>query len=204
MRARSIAVLLVPMLALASLYACSSSSNPAPAGTGGDGAPSETGTGNDTSTGSDTSTRDTSTTDSPTDGPGQDADADAATADEPDGFVPPIPVPCTQAQFDANDMTGLAGIAIVFPNAGAPVQYTNHCVKVSVGTVVTFEGKFSAHPLVPHGGDLPTPIPSQSINPPVGASGFPELDVTMDTAGNYGFRCNAHPGIMFGAIQVVP
>ena len=138
-------------------------------------------------------------------------DADAATADEPDGFVPPDPIPCTQAEFDAvasatgGDFTAAGGVAVVFPTGALPAQYTHHCIKVKLGDVVTFEGMFSFHPLTSFGGDKPSPIPvQQQTNPPVGASGKPELAVTMSTAGNYGFRCAFHPGAMFGAIQVVP
>lgn len=145
--------------------------------------------------------------------PGQDTgapDADAATADEPDGFVPLDPIPCTQAELDAvasatgGDFTAAGGVAVVFPVDGIPVQYTHHCVKVKVGDVVTFEGKFSSHPLGAFGGNVPSPITHTMIDPPAGASGKPELAVTMTTAGNYGYRCDFHPSMMFGAIQVVP
>lgn len=138
-------------------------------------------------------------------------DADAATADEPDGFVPPDPIPCTQAELDAvasdigGDFTAAGGVAVVFPTDPLPAQYTHHCIKVKVGDVVTFEGKFSFHPLTAFGGDKPSPIPQvQQLDPPVGASGKPELAVTMATAGSYGFRCMFHPLQMFGAVQVVP
>jgi plastocyanin len=164
--------------------------------------------------GSDTSIADTSAPDDASEGStGQDTgapDADAATADEPDGFVPLDPIPCTQAEFDAvasatgGDFTAAGGVAVVFPVDGIPMQYTHHCVKVKVGTVVTFEGKFSSHPLGAFGGNVPSPIPHTMIDPAVGVSGKPELPVTMTTAGNYGFRCDFHPLQMFGAVQVVP
>jgi plastocyanin len=171
---------------------------------------------NESGAGTDTGTADTSTVDddaSEGSAPGHDSaapDTDAATADEPDGFVPLAPIPCTQAELDAvasaagGDYTAAGGVAVVFPIDGLPVQYTNHCVKVKVGDVVTFEGKFSFHPLGAFGGNVPSPIPHTTIDPPVGASGKPELAVTMTTAGNYGFRCDFHPGQMFGAVQVVP
>lgn len=164
--------------------------------------------------GSDTSIADTSSPDDASEGStGQDTgapDADAATADEPDGFVPLDPIPCTQAEFDAvasatgGDFTAVGGVAVVFPVDAIPMQYTHHCVKVKVGDVVTFEGKFSSHPLGAFGGNVPSPIPHQMMDPAVGVSGKPELPVTMTTAGNYGFRCDFHPGKMFGAVQVVP
>lgn len=116
-----------------------------------------------------------------------------------------IAVRCTQAEFDqkagtgGGDFTGFGGADISFPTAGAPAQYTNHCVKVKVGSKVTFAGTFSSHPLEPAGGDNPTPIPSQSTDPAGGAFTF-----TVATAGTFGFECAFHPTIMFGAIQVVP
>lgn len=212
MRARHLALIVTSLAFGSALYACSTT----PGGPLGlidrdDAEPP-----NEAGSGSDTSTADTSTPADASDGsaPGTDAggpDADAATADEPDGFVPPDPIPCTQAEFDAvasgigGDFTAAGGVAVVFPTDALPVQYTHHCIKVKVGDVVTFEGKFSSHPLASFGGDKPSPIPQQTmIDPPVGASGKPELAVTMSTAGNYGFRCAFHPLQMFGAVQVVP
>jgi hypothetical protein len=134
---------------------------------------------------------------------GSDADADAAPASN--GTT------CTQAEFDAvcgptgGDCTGAtAQINVTFPNDAIPVQYTNRCVKVKVGTDIDFAGDFVLHPLEPAGGDVPTPIPTQTANPPVGGSGLPELVVKMTAAGTYGFHCVEHPTVMAGAIQVVP
>jgi plastocyanin len=215
MRVRHVAAIVVSLACCGSLYllaACSSN----PGGPLGlidhdDSAPPrESGAGSDTST-ADTSTPDDASEASPGDAARFDADADAATADEPDGFVPPDPIPCTQAEFDAvasgvgGDFTAAGGVAVVFPVDAFPAQYTHHCIKVKVGDVVTFEGMFSFHPLTSFGGAKPSPIPAQQqTNPPVGASGMPELAVTMSTAGNYGFRCGFHPLAMFGAVQVVP
>lgn len=116
-----------------------------------------------------------------------------------------IPVRCTQAEFDAaktqagGDFTGDTGVDIGFPTDGTIQQYVQHCVKVKKGTDITIAGKFSSHPLEPNGGDLPTFIPSQSTDPPGGMITF-----KASTVGTYGFECNFHPSIMFGAIQVVP
>lgn len=112
---------------------------------------------------------------------------------------------CTQAELDQSvgpgggDFTAMTSVEITFPTDGAPAQYTNRCAKVKVGTTVTFSGSFSSHPLEPNGGDKPTPIPSDTMDVDGGG-----LDVTMTTAGTYGFECAFHPSIMFGAIQVVP
>ena len=140
---------------------------------------------------------------------GADAAASDATPATPDAGAPDtstaIAVRCTQAEFDqkagtgGGDFTGFGGADISFPTTGAPAQYTNHCVKVKVGSNVTWAGSFSSHPLQPAGGDTPTPIPSQSTDPAAGA-----VSVVMSTAGTYGFECGFHPTIMFGAVQVVP
>lgn len=118
-----------------------------------------------------------------------------------------VPVRCTAAEFNATasdaggDQTGGSGGAVVsFPRSEGPVQYTNNCVKVKVGTVVTFTGSFMFHPLQPNGGDTPTPIPALTANDPDGGA----LAVTMSNAGTFGYQCQVHPGIMYGAIQVVP
>ncbi len=114
-------------------------------------------------------------------------------------------VRCTQAEFDqmngpgGGDFTSFGGADISFPTTAAPAQYVNHCVKVKVGANITFAGSFASHPLVPSGGDTPSPIPSQSTDVDGGAVSF-----DVPNKGTYGFECGFHPSIMFGAIQVVP
>ena len=78
-----------------------------------------------------------------------------------------------------------------------PAQYTNNCIKVKAGTKATFTGNFGFHPLEPNGGDSPTPIPAAKNT---GTT----LEITVTTAGRFGYECSVHPGSMFGAIQVVP
>lgn len=114
---------------------------------------------------------------------------------------------CTQADFDktasttggGGDFTASPGVVILFPPAPEPLQYSNRCSKVKVGSTVSFQGRFSVHPLQPKGGDTPTPIPSQSADLPGDM-----LAITFTAKGTFGFQCNFHPSIMFGAIQVVP
>lgn len=179
------------VLAIAALHACSSDSSD-----DGGGASTNEGGGGTTETGSDTSTA--------TDGAQQADVVDSSVADAfdaSDGFDgfdgnTRKPIPCTQVQLDANDLTNMATVTITFPVGGGAQQYSPSCMKVSKDTVITFTGGFGSHPLEPFGGDTPTAIPSKSSGTTV--------DVTMDTLGDYGFRCNFHPGVMFGAIQVVP
>ena len=118
-----------------------------------------------------------------------------------------LPVRCTPAEFNASasdaggDQTGgSGGVVVSFPRGEGPMQYTNNCVKVKVGTVVTFTGSFTFHPLQPNGGDTPTPIPALTAIDLDGGA----LGITMSNAGTFGYQCQVHPGIMYGAIQVVP
>jgi plastocyanin len=68
----------------------------------------------------------------------------------------------------------------------------SHCTKVSAGQSVTWVGNLSDHPLLPQGGDSPSPIASADG----GMATFPE-------AGAFGFVCQNH-AFMTGAILVVP
>jgi plastocyanin len=124
-----------------------------------------------------------------------------------DQAVTPAPVRCKAADFNAaasdagGDLTNTTGgVTIAFPTMAGPAQYTNNCIKVKAGTVVTFTGSFTFHPLEPNGGDTPSPFPALSSADVDGGS----LSFTMSTAGTFGYQCQFHPGTMFGAIQVVP
>jgi len=64
---------------------------------------------------------------------------------------------------------------------------------------VTFTGAFDKHPLEPAGGDSPNPIPLTEATPAGG-----KLVVSFTKAGVFGYRCEFHPTVMFGAIKVVP
>jgi len=194
----------VSLLALGVLYACSDNGEPAvPVGDAGNGTSLESGGGADTSRpdGADAQVQQDAGTDA-TDASGASDAFDAS--DGFDGFDGNTmqPIRCTQAEFDAvasavgGDYSAAGGVQIDFPTGAAPAQYTKHCIKVKLGDVVTFAGAFGAHPLMPFGGTEPSPIPLTQAGT--------TLDVTMDTLGDYGFRCMFHPGSMFGAIQVVP
>ena len=114
---------------------------------------------------------------------------------------------CTQAELDQGDFTdagadsGADGgvVELVFNTGANPIQYTNHCTKLKVGSRVTFKGSFLQHPLEPAGGDEPSPIPVVDKDQPSGS-----IVVELPKAGTFGFQCAFHPLAMFGAIQVVP
>jgi plastocyanin len=142
---------------------------------------------------------------------GSDAGEDSATAEggtTPDaGLVESgtSSIRCTQADFDkaagagGGDFTSFPGVDISFPTGNTPMQYTNHCAKVKVGSTVTFSGSFANHPLGPSAGSpANTPIPSQSDDTDGGTLSF-----TVPNAGTFGFECQFHAS-MFGALEVVP
>ena len=131
---------------------------------------------------------------------------DTSAADAGDTGGGKVVAMCTQADFDApasakgGDYTGQPGVTITFPTGSAPAQYTNRCAKVKVGATVTFTGSFADHPLEPNGGDTPTPIPMLQNTAPDGGV----LSLKPAAKGTFGYECNFHPSLMFGAIQVVP
>ena len=86
------------------------------------------------------------------------------------------------------------------------VAYNPRCIRVKVGTIVTFAGDFEAHPLWGayqwQGGYLnddksPFPFPPKS-------SGM-SLDVTMPSIGSFPYVCTKHNHLgMIGAVIVEP
>lgn len=64
------------------------------------------------------------------------------------------------------------------------------CMQVRVGQSVTFDGDLDNHPMVPSGGDMPSPVGGAVA--------------TFTAPGTYGYRCIPHPAEMNGAIHVVP
>jgi plastocyanin len=68
---------------------------------------------------------------------------------------------------------------------------------IKAGQSVTFqEGDFSNHPLESANGTLPSPI--------IETNSGTTVTFAFATAGTYGFECEFHPAIMYGAINVVP
>jgi plastocyanin len=107
---------------------------------------------------------------------------------------------CSCTEASAQDLTAQAQATVSF----ACCDYSPGCIKVKVGTQVTWSGAFDEHPMSPFAtlGTLPNPIPTTST----GAS----VSVTFTAAGAYGFVCTAHGaelavgGGMCGAVFVVP
>jgi plastocyanin len=111
---------------------------------------------------------------------------------------------CSQADFDANDKTAVAGAAeraIHFTTAVVN-QYSPPCMKIKAGQSVTWssaDGRgqaFASHPLEPAGGSANSPI---TLLDQGDAGTF-----TFPAAGIFGFECAMHSRSMFGAILVVP
>lgn len=107
---------------------------------------------------------------------------------------------CTPYDFAMNDHTAPADPRIIgFPYDPAPAQYSPRCMKIKAGQTITWKGDFRFHPLVPAGGDVPSPI---TIDPmPSGT----ERAIAFPSAGFFGFECSTHGApAMYGAIFVVP
>ena len=100
---------------------------------------------------------------------------------------------CTDAELDADDH--LATGADVSAN-NTVAQYTPHCVRIKVGKSVGFYGPFTQHPISGNG-EAGNPIPKVS-------SGTDSGRITFPAAGTFGFHCEDHPDVMYGAVKVVP
>lgn len=198
---KRLSVLLLSLSIAGSAYACSSDDSTGTA------TPSED-AGVDTGAVTTRPDADTSGTDSST---GSDAATSQDSATSMDGMVmndtgtdaadASATVPCTDAELNdaANDHTA-NGADVSFPTTGAPMQYTNHCVKIKVGQKVNFNGAFSKHPLASFGGTTPSPIPALTDTDQPSDN----LQITFTAAGDYGYHCAQHPSMMFGAVRVVP
>lgn len=111
----------------------------------------------------------------------------------------PPPIRCTPEELAALDLSGGGELEITFEDGANPRQYTNRCATVKVGATVVFKGSFFQHPLQAAGGDTPSPIPYTASDPP-----GQTLSVTMSAPGIFGYECEFHPTLMYGAIKVVP
>jgi plastocyanin len=115
------------------------------------------------------------------------------------GDAGPPAIRCTDEELAANDKTDGGALEITFLKTANPKQYENRCATVKVGASVTFSGSFLQHPLEAAGGDSPNPIPYTTEDQP-----NDKLVVQMPTVGTFGYQCEFHPTLMFGAIRVVP
>lgn len=115
---------------------------------------------------------------------------------EAEAAAPPrVPVRCTDEELSSGTTEKLE---ITFERGANPRQYTNRCATVKVGATVTFSGSFKQHPLRAAGGDTPNPIPYTETDRP-----GDKLEVVMPAVGTFGYECEFHPTLMFGAIRVV-
>jgi plastocyanin len=108
---------------------------------------------------------------------------------------------CTVAT--AQDLTAMTTATVTFDNGN--LTYAPKCIKVALGTSVTFNGAFAGHPLlggVVNGG-MTTPDAAGPFVP-VTNSGNSKT-VVMSTAGTFPYYCVPHATLgMNGAVFVVP
>jgi len=113
---------------------------------------------------------------------------------------------CPEDPLDADDETGKAAITLQAWSNGAPNFEHLACVRVSPGTVVTWEGSFDAHPLV--GGTKMGGIEAPDSNSPItlaepaSPTGPSTTEVTFTVAGTFPYYCEFHAN-MTGVIWVV-
>jgi plastocyanin len=124
---------------------------------------------------------------------------DARSEASPADAKAPIAIRCSEQELAANDKSDGGVLEITFNQGANPAQYQNRCATVKVGASVSFSGSFAQHPLEPAGGDVDSPIPHTTNNPENG-----RLVITMARPGTFGFQCEFHPILMFGALRVVP
>jgi hypothetical protein len=139
-----------------------------------------------------------------TDGPASDSGTAEVIADA----APATVNGCTAADFAANDRTADAAERVILaPDGPAPAQFSPHCMRVRASQTVTWKGDLSSHPIsykliaAADGGfnDAAT----------VATHGDADGGATQDTVQandemTIAFRCDEHPTIMFGAVDVVP
>jgi plastocyanin len=100
----------------------------------------------------------------------------------------------------ATVLTGGAPTTVLFSN----FSYAPKCIKVTTGTVVTFDGDFTTHPL--QGGEVVagTKVPATSGPFMTLTSTGSSTPFTMSTAGTFPYYCDPHAlGGMTGAVFVV-
>ena len=172
------------MIGCAAVWACSGDDTGTDAGQDAGNDATTTDSGGQDSGGQDATGNDAATTDSGSDATASDSGTDS-------GGDAGLVNGCTTFV----DMTADGGV-ITGPNGPQPSQYQPNCVHIKTGQSVTWNSKFSNHPLQPSGGTTPTPITLTNTGTTVTFS-FPN-------AGTFGYHCQVHPGMMFGAVEVTP
>ncbi len=102
---------------------------------------------------------------------------------------------------DETDADAAQSVAIVWDFGLA--KSAMRCIKVKVGTSVSFKGDFGAHPIASLGGDTPTPFADAQDNVMNPGTTEERTTVEFKTAGTFGYYCTFHR-TMKGAVQVVP
>ncbi len=114
---------------------------------------------------------------------------------------------CGAADFAASDHTADADPRVVrAPDGPAPAQFDPSCMRVKTGQTVTWRGDLAAHPIAfvftpAIGGDAGSAGPDIVVGDSDG--GLTTDTVTTRVAGVLQFECIEHPGVMFGAVQIV-
>jgi plastocyanin len=105
-------------------------------------------------------------------------------------------------------MTGMGTVTVSF-GGGVGNNYDPECVKVTQGTVITFNGNFSTHPMI--GGEVDTvamtktPASSGPFIPITNTGMSATFAFSMSALGNFPYYCDVHAlGGMAGAVFVVP
>ena len=100
--------------------------------------------------------------------------------------------PCT------NESAYMTGTTIDFGLISGAFAYSPNCLKVPVGSTVTFSGDFTGHPLEPstmRGNTTNNPITAVSAN----LDGAMTTSFTFPTAGFYAYFCSFHGSSDTGA-----
>ncbi|MCB9787698.1 MAG: hypothetical protein H6744_13530 [Deltaproteobacteria bacterium] len=125
-----------------------------------------------------------------------DATPDAVADTTPDTTETPLNG-CTMAE--ATDRTGESAVSLT--DISAWTLPHKACIIVDEGTVVTWSGNFTFHPLT--GGETPTPDATSPITIAGPGTGTTDIAVTFTTAGSYPYYCLVHLSSMQGVVYVV-
>jgi plastocyanin len=100
---------------------------------------------------------------------------------------------CTEADFNAGDMTAIAGTINIGLVGSQP--YSPTCVRVQAGQAVTIEAT-AVHPF--------EKVCAEDSVMDLQHTSTSAVTFTFTSPGYYNYRCLNHPSSMVGNIQVVP